>query len=300
MPSEVKFGFLCTPMALSWSEAAVAPVPDFEALVSGIRSSPGVFEGWIYPPSVPVHGREAARVNAAYELGQYSLPPSHTLTMKPGVDPTKADFFIALIGLMKGLRLQRDGWTHFYKAPLDSKLCDFVAGEGAISWVLDLASDFLNQNPSPDVLRMAFGALHWHLFAQLYEHEFERFDAQYKALDACYRLAVLTDSTFSKQGGHAGRALGLCTHLRIEAPDWVKPLNGINGDCELSVRRNALAHEAMYGGATLGFAHPGDSGAMNLGLKSLVARIFLKVLGVHNEYTGSSSTTRQLHLFAKS
>jgi hypothetical protein len=73
----------------------------------------------------------------------------------------------------------------------------------------------------------------------------------------------------------------------------------VKGDCALSVRRNALAHEAMYGGAALGFAHPGDAGAMDLGLKSLVARIFLNVLGVHNEYTGSSSTTRQIHLFAK-
>ena len=299
MTGEVKFGFLCERLAFPWKEGSVEPLPDFDELVEKMGATEGVFEGWIYPPCTPVRGSATARANAAFELGQYSLPSSHALKLKTNVAPGKADFFIALLGFMKGMRVQREGWTHFYKAPLKSKLCDFLADEKSISWTLDSASDFLNQNPSPDVLRMAFGALHWHLFAQLYEREFERFDAQYKALDACYRLAVLTDPTFPDQRGHAGRALRLCTHLQIEAPDWVKPLNGVKGDCELSVRRNALAHEAMYGGEALGFAHPGDSGAIELGLKSLVARIFLKVLGVHNEYTGSSSTTRQMHLFAK-
>lgn len=299
MTSEVRFGFLCERGELSWKDGLVEPLPNHEELVEQILSSGGVFEGWIYPPCTPVRGSTTAQDNAAFELGKYSLPSSHVLKLKTGVDPGKADFFVALLGFMNGVRVQREGWTHFYKAPLKSKLCDFLADKEATAWVLDSASDFLSQNPSPDVLRMVFGALHWHLFAQLYEHEFERFDAQYKALDACCRLAVLADPTFSDQGRHSGRALRLCTHLQIEAPDWVKALNGVKGDCELSVRRNALAHEAMYGGAALGFAHPGDSGALELGLKSLVARIFLKVLGVHNEYTGSSSTTRQKHSFEK-
>lgn len=297
--SEVRFGFLCERVELSWKEGSVVPLPDFEKIVSRMQSSSGVFEGWIYPPCAAVRGHAGAHASAAFELSQYQLPSSHVLKLKTGVNTERSDFFIAMLGFMKGLRVQREGWTHFYKTPLTSRLSDFLADKEAIAWALDVASDFLTRNPSPDVLRMAFGALHWHLFSQLYEHEFERFDAQYKALDACYRLAVLTDSSFSEQGGHASRALRLCTHLHIHAPVWVQPLTGVKGDCELSARRNALAHEAMYGGLALGFAHAGDSGAIELGLKSLVARIFLRVLGVDNEYARSSSTTRQMHLFAK-
>lgn len=46
-------------------------------------------------------------------------------------------------------------------------------------------------------------------FAQLYEHEFERFDAQYKALDACYRLVCLTQDSFTPEANpcQTGRAL---------------------------------------------------------------------------------------------
>ncbi len=55
----------------------------------------------------------------------------------------------------------------------------------------------------------------------------------------------------------------------------------------------------MYGGMAWGFAQAGDSEAIELGLNSLVARIFPRVVGVDTEYARSSSTTRQIHLFAK-
>jgi len=63
------------------------------------------------------------------------------------------------------------------------------------------------------------------------------------------------------------------------------------------MRRNDLAHEALYGGKPLGFAHPPDRGAVDLGLKGLVARILLSALGMENGYTQSSSITRQIHPF---
>jgi hypothetical protein len=60
----------------------------------------------------------------------FALPATHWLTMHDaGTDPGTEDFFIALFGMLKGLRLQREGWQHFYKCPTRrGALCDFYAG----------------------------------------------------------------------------------------------------------------------------------------------------------------------------
>ena len=196
--------------------------------------------------------------------------------------------------------LQREGWQHFYKAPVSRQLCDFVVNKTSTEWALNQALTFCERHSSnEEALKLAFGALHWHTFAQLYEHEFERFDAQYKALDACYKLTCMTRDSFTKERTHAKRAVRLCEYFGAEPPEWVIPFKNQDGKetCELAIRRNALAHEALYGGQPLGFAHPADNGAMVLGLKSLVARILLSALGIKNNYTQSSATTRSMSAF---
>lgn len=62
--------------------------------------------------------------------------------------------------------------------------------------------------------------------------------------------------------------------------------------CALSERRNALIHEALYGGQPVGFAHPAGHEGMELELTRLVARLLLRLLGIENEYTRSDCTTR--------
>lgn len=145
---------------------------------------------------------------------------------------------------------------------------------------------------------LAFGALHWHLFAQLYEHEFECFNAQYTALDACAELArrIGFPRYPEDRPSHAKRAAILCKCVGVPKPAWVKPLPGRSG-CALSQRRNSLIHDAMYAGEPIGFAYPKDDPFMMLGLTAMVARIFLGLIGVRNEYTGSRCDTRQYHAF---
>ena len=80
---------------------------------------------------------------------------------------------------------------------------------------------------------------------------------------------------------------------------WMANTKSASGkeSCELADRRNALAHEGMYGGQPLGFAHPPDQGAVELGLKALVSRILLSALGMRNKYTLSASTCGQFLSF---
>lgn len=295
----IRFGFLNEPLSVSWRYGTIRPVPNFEEIASCFEQSAGVYKGWVYPPIKAVDGRGAA-AKKAWVPATFSVPSSHILTPHPDADPAHSDFFIALFGFLHGRRLQREGWQHFYKAPVSRQLCDFVVNKTSTEWALNQALTFCERHSSnEEALKLAFGALHWHTFAQLYEHEFERFDAQYKALDACYKLTCMTRDSFTKERTHAKRAVRLCEYFGAEPPEWVIPFKNQDGKetCELAIRRNALAHEALYGGQPLGFAHPADNGAMVLGLKSLVARILLSALGIKNNYTQSSATTWSMSAF---
>lgn len=293
MVEPIRFGFLNEPLSVTWRYGTISPIPNFEEIASCFEQSAGVYKGWVYPPIKAVDGQGAA-AKRAWVPSTFSVPSSHILRPSSDADPAHSDFFIALFGFLNGRRLQREGWQHFYKVPFSRQLCDFVASNKSIEWAMNQALAFCEQHSSnAEVLKLAFGALHWHTFAQLYEHEFERFDAQYKALDVCYKLTCLTQPSFER-ATHAKRAARLCEHFGVEPPEWVISPSNQDGrqTCELAIRRNALAHEAQYGGQPLGFAHPADNGAIDLGLKYLVSRILLSTLGICNTYTSSSPTTR--------
>lgn len=287
----IRFGFLNEPISVTWSYGTIKPLPNFEEIVSCFEQSAGVYKGWVYPPLRPVD-RKGAAEKMAWVPNRFSLPASHRLTLQPDSDPVHADFFIALFGMLKGLRLQRESWQHLYKCPTKVKtLCDFDANNRQISKTLDLATAFLLRHPEELTRKLAFGAIHWHLFAQLYEHQFERFNAQYTALDACWSLAVATLSIKAK--GHAERPRVLAQALGLQTPSWALPISEGKNECSLSQRRNALVHEAMYAGEPIGFAHPVTDRSMAIELQGFVARCLLALLGVRNEYTRSTVGTQQ-------
>jgi hypothetical protein len=229
----------------------------------------------------------------------FGLSPTHELTLVNSLAGSDAeDFFIALFGMLKGLRLQREGWQHFYRCPtMRGELCDFYADNGEIATTLDLAAGFWQQHTEASTRKLAFGAIHWHLFAQLYEHEFERFNAQYTAFDACWALAKRTLNVDAK--GHADRPRALATALDLLVPSWALPISAGLNACSLSQRRNALVHEAMYAGEPIGFAHSQTERGMELELTGFVARAIFALLGVCNEYTRSPVDTRQIIGFSQ-
>ncbi len=284
---QVSFGYLAEKTTrITWNRgnSFIESLANYEEVVVKVSQTEFVFEGWFYPPLRPVK----SGMNALLIPAGFSLPATHQIHLQASsATDEEANFMIALFGLLKGQRLQRPEWQHFYKAPVSRKLNDFLAKKNDIEKTMDIATEFWQQHTCPEIRRLAFGAMHWHLFAQLYEHEFERFNAQYMALDACAKLAkkIQFSGYPEERLSHAKQASKLCECTGVPQPKWV--------DKELAERRNKLVHEAMYIGKPIGFTHPVEHRNMELELTGLVARIFLSLLGVKNEYTQSECTARQ-------
>ena len=291
----VHLGFLTEATTVEWGAGMIAPLPDHDAVVSAVNADSRHYGGWFYPPLVPVMRDRVESKNRPDMPTGFGLPATHALTLLSGSgNAPSEDFFIALFGMLKGLRLQREGWQHFYRCPTRrGSLCDFYADDREIARTLDIATDFWTANPDNGIRKLAFGALHWHLFAQLYEHEFERFNAQYTALDACWKLAQKVRTSLPRRPTHAQRPGLLAGELGRAVLPWAAmPAN--ESSCPLSARRNALVHEAMYADEPIGFAHPQIERGMELELTGFVARCLVSLCGVENEYTRSPVTTRQI------
>lgn len=292
----VHFGFLPETTRISWDGGAssIEPLAEHQQIVANMLAHPQVSDGWYYPPMVPV---KTSAETPLIPTKSFALPASHQISLENAdASDEQAHFFIALFGMLKGRRLQRPEWQHFYKVPIASKLADFDAKNTEIARALDIAATFWRQHSKPEIRKLAFATMHWHLFAQLYEQPFERFNAQYMALDACAELALLMNFPAypTNRPHHAVRATKLCECTGVPKPSWVELIDtGGKKTCALAQRRNALAHEALYGGQPVGFAHPEDHKGMTDQLPGLVARIFLRLLGVNNEYTRSECTAFQ-------
>lgn len=292
-----QFGYLNEGTHFTWSAGSVATLEDFDHIVSDMAGEPGIYDGWCFPPLGSVDKTSSAGMPPPEIAQSFALPSTHQLELTDNSLTDCAPFFIALLGFLKGRRLQQQGWQHFYKTPTERKLCDFLANDSAIARTFEVATAFLKQHTDDKIRKLAFGVLHWHLFAQLYEHEFERFNAQYTALDACYRLAVKTTvPAFPDCGGHAVLAERLCTRFSVPAPQWAIRQQD-EKSCVLARRRNDLVHESLYCGQPIGFGHPTDHRNMELELTNLVARLFLRTIGVDNGYAASPVNTRTTSLF---
>lgn len=294
---EVRFGYLQEPSAIDWSAGTIHPLGDIVSIVERVQTHESAYGDWFYPPleQAPRNSNETKDA-PLIPTTNFSLPATHLLSFK-SQDWTDegANFIIALFGMLKGRRLQREEWQHFYKVPISQMpTCDFTASKRGIMCALDKASEFWLTHPEPNIRKLAFGALHWHLFAQLYEHDFEKFNAQYMALDACYRLAA--EMKGLKNSNHSERASVLCDLLEVPTPVWANIPAG-QKTCALSERRNALAHEAMYGGQPVGFTHPAEHKDMTLEMTLLVARLLLRLLGIDNGYAHSACTYKQMFGF---
>lgn len=163
--NETRFGFLNEPTILSWSSGKVEPLNGYDELVASMNASQGVYDGWCYPPQCTVLKVSSEMKVPPEVAGCFSLPLTHVLTMSASAPKESKSLAIALLGFMKGRRLQQEGWSHFYKTPMDSKLCDFFADDKAIAWTLDVATEFMALHDSEYIKKQAFGALHWHMFA---------------------------------------------------------------------------------------------------------------------------------------
>jgi hypothetical protein len=216
------------------------------------------------------------------------LPSTHTLALDvPYENGDLADFLIALLGFADGVRLTRDGWTHFYKAPLElGALADFHASLREIGEIVR-AGAALWTSIDPEVRARLFGAIHWLQFSSLLDHDFERFAGLYTVLDTLFW--VHRKSTNGPDVHHFERAAKLAEFYGLPIPSWAA--EAPSGHCRLADLRNELVHEARYAGAPTGFSYPRDNPYITMELRHFISRLLFAILRIPCEYRGTLVTT---------
>ena len=294
---DIKFGFLREECKVCWPDGSIEPLPSRHAMVVNLDSSGHICGDWLYPPLVDASGiPQSGMTHPKVPAKIFALAPTHKLTIASDLqDSDFSNFLISLFGFMKGLRLVPEGWQHFYRMPLGrGALCDFLADNSSIAKMLELATEFWKSNKHTEVRRGIFGAIHWHLFGQLYEHEFERFNAQYIVLDSCF---ALFKHLVKPKGliNHGERPYRMCNEYDLAVPAWA--MKSLDKKFPIAEIRNQFFHEGLYGGSPIGFAHPTDIPSIEHELTNFNARLILAMLGASNVYTKSSVDTRQYHCF---
>lgn len=291
MEHMVEFGWLEEDYTFRGRQFCVFPSNNYYAAIQAVKREDREVDGWFYPPLVR-DGKNLNTLGVSIHARAFKLPATHTLQITAtSSDPWLANFTIQMFGFLKGLRLLPAEWFHFYRAAIKpGKLVDFVCSPTEIEEVTARACDFWRAIPDQSAERALLGLFHWYLFGQSYEHEFERFGAQYTVLDGCF--------SFLKRWGkapdqsHARRPEWLCKRFSIPVPDWA----AVQGDkSAIAVLRNEFVHDAQYAGHPIGFAFP-DGVLQNIEpeLTNLNARLLLAILGVEADYIHSTVNTRQI------
>ena len=268
----------------------LTPRDDIAEVLKNIKESGQIASGWYYPPMLNRGASgEATHAPAIW----FRLPWTHTCKLKTvGADDETLNFSIACVSLLVGRRLTRGREGHFYRVAVDNhRLVDFGCTDIAAERIMGLAMRFYGKAPRTAV-NLLLGAIHWFLFSQSYEHPFERFDGQYKVLDACCAVHRQMKPALWKgktKPPHAGYVKFLHQNLGTPLPNWgVVRKTAAGAECDLSLLRNQLVHEARFDGEPIGYKpRPGAHPSIDRQLAKLNSRVILALLGESNSYIGS-------------
>lgn len=300
----IAFGYWPRKLELHAGRMAIRPVHNYDGIVTVMKQNERVANGWLYPPLVEAYDRMIA-IESRPKIYKRVFPTAstHCLVMpRSGKSRQLGEFLIALLGLLEGLRLVPEGWNHFYRAAIEPhSLSEVNCTRQDLEQVLAIAQVFW-QKANPEVRRLMFGAIHWRLFSESYEHEFERFGGQYTVLDTCWKICEHLDGKWwtasnSKDKGHSARAKLLAKHHKMRVPSWAKTRKSRSKTqksyfCKLSQLRNNFFHEGLYGKTPTGFGYPKNfKGSIDFQLAAFNTRLILAIVGVKCAYVRSSAET---------
>ena len=290
----MKFGWLPKNHSYETSTLCIQTLPEFEDSVSNVLNSAHIYKDWFYPPIKGGDGSSIEQIPPV-PIPWFFLPLTHNIKYKCGLASSALnEFLITVLGWSQGLRLIPEGWGHFYKVAVEpGKLSDFILFEEDVPRLLELAEGFWHRHQATGVASTMFGAIHWFLFSQSYSHYFERFMMQYTVFDTIYNVQKRISG--DKSPTHAKRFEYMANSLEVPLPSWGKVDS--SGKSEISELRNALIHEAKFGGAPIGFAFPEMKGNILVQLKAFNCRLIAAQLGAAGRYSRSSCQTRQPYRF---
>jgi hypothetical protein len=261
-----EFGWLPLAKTFRGDGFHIEPLTDFGDVVASIRESAFVERDWFYPPLI-----EGSTVRAS-EV--FQLPTTHVL--ESDLSDDEVHFIITVLGFIYGLRLIPEEWVHFYRARITphTRVGFYIQDDAILRILSEARATWASANRS--VRKKLFGALHWHMFSRSYEHTFEVFNAQYTVLDTCWRIYA-EQKNIAKDPRHPERVVMLAQHYQVPLPPWAAIDDGKTSF--LSRLRNELAHEGLFAGEPIAFAHPREHEAIHRELFSFNTRLLLALLG---------------------
>jgi hypothetical protein len=281
----MEFGFLLNRRRFVVDNVEIRPLWDIEESISWFYREARVCNGWIYPPlqnASQNHREKNNNIECEIPSKWFLFEPTHTLTIHP-YDQEKVKFLILCLGFLFGIYLAPAGYYCLGKVPYkEGQLTDVIPLKNDVEKGIAQASSFYDTNSSKR--RGMFAILHWFLAGQSYDFPWDKFESQYKVLDGLFRISGLTSRN------HASRAVSLASQYGVELPDWAR-MNG--GKSKLSLLRNDLAHEAIYAGHPIGYAHPDEN--YDLEFRRFNTKLIAAILGLQTNYIHSSPHDRQLH-----
>ncbi len=275
----MEFGFLLSDRRVVIDRIEIKPCHDMETVKEIFYRDSFVSNGWKYPPLEHLHvkSHEEAKFKAAnpqISASYWQTPHTHSLSIDP-YDDSKVRFLILGYGFLNGLYLAPVGSLMISRIPYqEGKLTGIILDGDDHEKGVKAVSNFYN-NANPEQIKLAFAIIHWFTIGQTYQHEWERFDANYKVLDAIYKISGIGSCS------HAWRPQKIAEHYGISVPQWAQ-YNSQNKSCEISNIRNAFVHEALYAGEPIGYKHPETN--YDLELKIFIVKLIGKILGFSTNY----------------
>lgn len=293
----MNFGFINLKYDFSTKYMTISTLPNLEEITECIRKKCWIENDWLYPPIELVDGRPTQPFII------YELPVSHNLEFNKSENEELYHFIILLFGFLNGMQLVPEKWGHFYKTPFKKgKLVSFHLNKQEIIKILDIAYETYI-NSSGEIRKMLYSAIHWFLLGQSYIHGFEKFDAQYRVTDCCFKLFQKihkTEFEYSKKDKklniichtnkcidfkvrnlpHSKRIEVLCLFYKIPIPWWAC-YNGFLDNSKISSFRNDLLHEAIYCNEPIGIKIENHN--YDFWLSKLNERIILLLLGINSD-----------------
>jgi hypothetical protein len=304
------FGYFPHALDFVAGDIRVRTLPGLDEKRRLVEESGRVFENWYYSP-------RAAR-KTGFGLGGieelpfpnrlFDLPLTHQLDHAGSTDPEHIGFLLWCLGFLHGMRFSADRRGFLDATPLrPGTLVDFHAGGKHLHAAMVAAESFWTSYGNVPGMTRSIGAVIHALFLSTRHNlllGYEQFIYAYTALDGCWWVfrhtptgqRVLAAGPSSRPPPHSRRIKLMCAGFRMPEPTWAS--SAVNGSA-IDLRNETL-HEALFLGAPLGFrthAESPDFRYLISGMRDLVCRLVVALLGIPTPYVRSSTLSNQRQAF---
>lgn len=287
---KVQFGFLPAADSVTFSGGKIIALPEFDINVADVAKLTHP-DGHVYPPSShditkKPHWKKWRKISQTERAAHlHRLPPTHYLKINHACPDEQAarygdaGFIMHFLGFIYGFRCQFYDWWMEGRINVRGDIDYIRPTSSYIGDCLERAFLMWSSWPSRQQI-VAINILFLHTRTQVYENEWERFQAEYQILDAIFSLAKETKQIIvPRYIKHDKRPSVLCERYGIPAAD--------DKFEKIRILRNDLLHEVLWDGGMPGEARSEISYRTSHWLHKLTKRIMLAVLGIDNDYIHS-------------